>query len=182
MPFGPINGPQMFLMFIHNMNSTWKDLAESVGMAIYDNTSTRITVNDIMSWASVLSTAMLYMECQLHVCWSQNLPLNLKRTHIFPTRMEFVGIDISQDGNRPSMSKHQLLQTWPSPITVCDTVSLIGFEIFYSNFIPQFEVRAKRFHEITKLVYSGPVAQHTLTILTRLSGRILKMPCSQTIA
>ena len=56
------------------------------------------------------------------------------------------------------MSKHHLLQTWPSPITVCDSVSLIGFAIFYSNFIPHFGVRAKRLHETTNLACSEPVA------------------------
>ena len=72
--------------------------------------------------------------------------------------MEFVGIDVSQDGNRPTMSKHRLLQTWPSPITIHDIASLIGLANFYPNFIPHFEVRTKRLHEIIKLVYLEPLA------------------------
>ena len=35
---------------------------------------------------------------------SQNLSLSLKKTHIFPTRMEFVGIDASKNGNCPAIS------------------------------------------------------------------------------
>ena len=58
------------------------------------------------------------------------------------------------------MSKHQLLRTWPDPLIVRDIASLIGFAIFYSSFIPHFEVRAKRLREITKLVYLEPVAPH----------------------
>ena len=27
MPFGPVNGPSMFIMFIHDMDITWKALA-----------------------------------------------------------------------------------------------------------------------------------------------------------
>ena len=160
MPFGPVNGPQMFITFIHDMDSTWKIVAESKGVKIGDDTNTRIIVDDILSWASMLKTALLYMECQLRVCLSQNLSLSLKKTHIFPVRMEFIGIDVSEDGNRPAMSKHQLLRTWPDPLIVRDIASLIGFAIFYSSFIPHFEVCTKRLHEITKLVYSEPVARH----------------------
>ena len=86
--------------------------------------------------------------------------------------MKVVRIDVSQDGNRHAMSKHQLLWTWPDPLTVCDIASLIGFAIFYSNLIPHFEVRTKRVHEITKLAYLGPVAPH-FNKAARLSRRIL---------
>ena len=110
-PFGPVNGPQMFNTFIHPMDSTWEDLAQSVGLTIYDNTNTRIITNNILSWDRILSTSLLYMECQLRVFLSQNLLLSLKKTHIFLTRMEFVGIDVNQDGNHSVMYKHQLLRT-----------------------------------------------------------------------
>ena len=99
MPFGPVNGLHIFITFIQNMDSTWKALAESKGMTIDDDTDKITTADNILSWASVLSTALFYMECQLCVCLSQNLSLSLKKTHIFPTRMKFVGIDVSQDGN-----------------------------------------------------------------------------------
>ena len=74
--------------------------------------------------------------------------------------MEFVRIDVSQDGNHPAMSKHQLLQTWPNPMKVCDIASFIGLAIFYSSFIPHFEVRMKRLRGITKNLYSEPGASH----------------------
>ena len=41
--------------------------------------------------------------------------------------MEIVGIDVSQDGNLPTVSKYHLLWTWPDPLTVHDIASLIGF-------------------------------------------------------
>ena len=75
------------------------------------------------------------------------------------------------------MSKHQLLWTWPDPLTVCDIASLIGFAIFYSNLIPHFEVRTKRVHDITKLAYLGPVAPH-FNKAARLSRRILSVMIS----
>ena len=110
MPFGPVNGPYNSISFIHDMDSTWKSVAALRGISIDENTNTRIIVDDILSWAQLLSTALRYMECQLLVCRSQNLSLGLKKTSVFLKKFEFVGIDVSQDGNRPAMSKHQLVQ------------------------------------------------------------------------
>jgi hypothetical protein len=37
MPFGPVNGPATFITFIHNINSSWKELACSYGVVIYED-------------------------------------------------------------------------------------------------------------------------------------------------
>ncbi len=62
-----------------------------------------------------VSTVILYMECQLYICKAYWLTLSLKKSHFFPKRFEFVGIDVSADGNQPAMSKHKLLRHWPLP-------------------------------------------------------------------
>ena len=87
-----------------------KSVAASRGISINKNTNTRIIVDDILSWAQLVSTALRYMECQLLVCRSQNLSLSLKKTSVFPKKFKFVGINVSQDGNRPALNKHQLIQ------------------------------------------------------------------------
>jgi hypothetical protein len=66
--------------------------------------------------------------------------LSLRKSHIFPKRFEFVGIDVCLDGICPAMSKHQLLEHWPQPEIVSDVAKLVGFAQFYSKFIPQFEL------------------------------------------
>ena len=85
-------------------------MARSLGITIDDDTNTKMIVDDILSWAKFLPIALKYMECQLRVCQSQNLSLLLEKTHIFPKRFEFVGINVCLDGNRPAMSNHQLLK------------------------------------------------------------------------
>ena len=61
--FGPINGPYTFIAFIHNLDSTWKDLARSLELMIDKDTNTNIIVNNILSWAKTLISALLCMEC-----------------------------------------------------------------------------------------------------------------------
>jgi hypothetical protein len=84
MPFGPVNRLATFIAFIHDVDSSWKELACSYGVAIDEDTNTNIIVEDILSWAKSLTIALVYIECQLKICQSQNLLLSLKKSQIFP--------------------------------------------------------------------------------------------------
>ena len=108
MSFGPVNGPVIFVIFIHDMDVTWNNLARTKGIVFNRGTGTRIIVDDIFSWAPTFEIFIKYLECQLEVCMSQNLSLSLKKCLFCPERMEFVGHDVCTDGNRPAQSKHSL--------------------------------------------------------------------------
>ena len=47
MPVDPVNGPVIFVIFMHDMDVTWKELASSKGGFIGAKTGTRIIVDDI---------------------------------------------------------------------------------------------------------------------------------------
>ena len=153
MPFGPTNGPATFIQMIHDLDFAWKELAKQCGLTIDDDTNTNIIVDDIFNWAKTFCQALLYMECQLRICKAYQLTLSLKKSHFFPKRFEFVGINASANGNQPAMSKHDLLRHWPIPEFVRDVASFVGFLQFYSNFIPHFEVRALPLCEIMTREY-----------------------------
>ncbi len=65
MPFGPTNGPAMFVNFIHDVDSQWKALAAKSGLEIDNDTNTKIIVDDIFLWGKTQDGALLYIECQL---------------------------------------------------------------------------------------------------------------------
>ena len=157
MPFGPINGPPTFIAFIHNVDATWKNLAQSCGLTIDKDLNTNVIVDNILSWAMTLRKALLYMECQLCNAQSQNLSLSLKKSFIFPQRVEFVGVDVCADGNRPAQSKHNLLHHWRTPEVIRDIAKFVGFMQFYSRFIPNFEVRITKMHSIMLQNYNTPL-------------------------
>ncbi len=182
MPFSPKNGPATFITFIHNIDSQWKAMAQQKGLIIYDNTNTKIIVDNIFSWAKSLFMALIYIECQLWVCQAYGLSLSLQKSHIFPKRFEFFGIDVYSDGNRPAMLKHQLLEHWPQPETVRDVAKIIRFAQFYSKVIPQFELWiAPLCNLTTKLEYTNPVSPHWMTaaqdLFNNIEQAILSDPC-----
>ena len=158
MPFGPTNGPATFVTFIHDIDSVWKALAVSLGVPIGDTTNTRIIIDDIVSWACEEDLALAYIRCQLIVCQAYRFNLNLLKSFFFPQRFEFVGIDVSPDGNRPAKSKHGLIKSWPAPEFVRDVAKFIGFAQFYSRFIQHFELRISPLREICRNEYTEPVA------------------------
>jgi hypothetical protein len=49
MPFVPVNKPATFIAFIHDVNSSWKELACSYGVVIDKDMNTNIIVDDILS-------------------------------------------------------------------------------------------------------------------------------------
>ncbi len=83
MPFGPMNGPAMFINFIHNVDSQWKALSQQSGLVIDDNTNTKIIVDNIFSWSDLLEKALLYMECQLCICQAYQLIELAQKLHLF---------------------------------------------------------------------------------------------------
>ncbi len=146
-----------------------------------EDTNTNIIVDDIFSYNKTLQMALTYMECQLLVAQSQNLSLSLTKSSIFPKRVEFVGIDVCPNGNRPAMSKHQLLIHWPKPVVVRDAAKYVGFLQFYSCFIPNFEVRISPLREIMRADYASPFGNGWTpsadAVFDKMRNEILLDPC-----
>jgi len=121
------------------------------------------------------------MECQLRVCQSQNISLSLKKSHIFFKRFEFVGVDVCIGGNRPAMSKHHLIKTWPAPELVRDIAKFVGFIQFFARFIPHFEVRIAPLWVILLNEYTDRVDQYwsdaAKAAFDEMHQAILSDPC-----
>jgi hypothetical protein len=178
MPFGPTNGPATF---IQDLDSAWKDLASRSGVVVDNDTNTNIIVDNIFNWATSFDKTLQYLEGQLQICKVYRLTLSIKKSHFFLKCFEFVGINILQEGNCLAMSKHQLLERWPTPEYVRDVANFMGFLHFYSAFIPFFEVCVEPFCKIMKHKYSSCVGNlwdsTTATAFKKLLHCILHNPC-----
>ena len=138
MPFGPTNGSAMFVNFIHDIDSVWNALAISLGVLIGNTTNTRIIIDDIVSHSSEEELALVYIRCQLRVCQAYHLSLNLLKSHFFPKRFKYIGINVSPNRNRPAKSKHSILKSWLAPEFIRDVVKFIGFAQFLFTFHSPF--------------------------------------------
>ncbi len=103
------------MTMIHNVDSMWKETAKSEGVNVGSFVNTTIIINNIMNWAKSVEVVLKYIVCQLCICKAYHLTLSLKKSHFFTKHFEFVGINVSSDGNQPAMLKHKLLKHWPIP-------------------------------------------------------------------
>jgi hypothetical protein len=181
MPFGPMNGPATFVTMIHNVDSMWKETAKPEGVNVGSFVDTTIIINNIMNWAKSFEVALKYIVCQLHICKAYHLTLSLKKSHFFTKHFEFVGINISSDGNQPAMLKHELLKHWPIPELVRNVASFVGFLQFSSKFILHFEIRVKLFQWIMERAYTEAVGDlwmpEVQATFNDLCGSIMCNPC-----
>jgi hypothetical protein len=150
-------------------------------LSVGTNVDTKIIIDNIINWAKSFDQALQYIECQLRVAKAYRLTLSLKKSHFFPKRFEFVGIDVSPDGNRPAMSKHDLLKHWSTPTIVRDVASFVGFLQFYSKFIPCFELRAEPLQNIMLQGNTEPIGDRWTPAVQATFGSlgksILDDPC-----
>jgi hypothetical protein len=113
MPFGPTNGPAIFVNFIYDIDSVWKGLVKSIGIPVGDTTNIRITINNIVCWSSTEDYAIAYIQCQLKVYQAYRLSLNLWKSYFFPKQFEFVGADTCINGQHLN-----LFPTWQNSLAL----------------------------------------------------------------
>ena len=86
---------------------------------------------------------MAYFRCFLTVLLEHHATINLKKCKWFHRRCEFVGIDITPEGNRPAESKYHAFEAIQRPQTWHDLRMIFGFFGFYAKYLPLYETRIK---------------------------------------
>ena len=149
---------------MHDMNFEWQQLALRRDVPIVPNTNTKLIVDDLFNFAEDFTTALDYMECQFICATRRRLSFSLPKTHFFLDRIEFVGIDVGTKGNFPACSKHVLLKSWPKPIIIRDVASSIVFGLFYSKWIPFYEVKIAPLRELSRAHYDHSLGLYGMPI------------------
>ena len=65
MPFGPVNGPEIFIRMMFDINTEWPDLAMNNNVTINEDTNFKLIVDDVFSHAITEDSAFKHMESQL---------------------------------------------------------------------------------------------------------------------
>ena len=107
-------------------------------------------VDDIILFAQTATALLYYFICMIEVLQHHRVTVKLRKTRFFPPRAEFVGVDITKDGNSPAQSKYDALKGLDRPLLYTDQSMLIGFIGFYRNWIPLYESRIGRWRDYNK--------------------------------
>ena len=102
MPFGPVNGPEIFIRMIFDINQEWQTLAAGRGVVFNEDTNTRIIVDDLFNHSKNEDTTFTYMSAQLEIAARRRLSFSLPKSYFFMKRVKFVGVDIGTEYNMPA--------------------------------------------------------------------------------
>eukprot|EP00978_Attheya_sp_CCMP212_P028534 scaffold98746_cov61-Attheya_sp.AAC.5 len=140
--------PIVFIAMMHHMKEKWELCALS-GIDTSINEGSIIIMNDTLLYAISLSeNSFTILRAVCTVARKYHLTWKLKKCRWFPKKFEYVGVDLSIEGNQPASSKFELIKTWKTPTTPRKIMSFIRFAIFYVRRIPYFELRAKPMREL----------------------------------
>ena len=133
MPFGPVNAPAfytcmmgnfkgewdtLFIEIMHKLASSNSKLGENIVTCrekvifIGDlklNSGTKSVIDDILLWSNNIQAILIYLECICRVFQKYRVSFRLDKCEFLKERVEFVGHDLTADGNSPAASKFNMI-------------------------------------------------------------------------
>jgi hypothetical protein len=100
-----------------------------------------VIVDDVILFAKTLWMLLFYFTCVLSVLMHHRVTVKLWKTRLIPKRAEFVGVDVTKEGNAPAQSKYAAIDNLEQPELFTDLRMLIGMIGFYRQWIPLYEER-----------------------------------------
>ena len=158
MPMGATNAHPGFVAMVCRFEKEWNKLYQKR----YGNSNTSgqtprslikfkeqgepgsaVIVDDIILYAYADKQMLNYLECVLEILQFYRVTVKLRKTRFFPSRAEFVGVDVCAHGNEPAESKYEALTKLAPPQTFSVIRILIGFFGFYRLWLALFKTRVK---------------------------------------
>ncbi|CCO35828.1 Retrotransposable element Tf2 155 kDa protein type 1 [Rhizoctonia solani AG-1 IB] len=138
MTFGLTNAPAAFQYF---MNDLFQDLLD-VYVIIY--------LDDILIFSKNEVEHEFHVHEVLHRLETAQLFCKGSKCEFHRTRVEYLGIIVSDQGFSLDKLKIQAVQEWPAPTTVKQVQSFLGFANFLRRFVANFSHMARPLHNLVK--------------------------------
>ena len=138
MPFGLTNAPAMFQAFINNVLRQHLDIF----IMIY--------LDDIMVYSETLQEHKLHVGKVLAALTKADLWVKPEKTEFHKQEIEFLGFIMGKDGIKMDPKKVEAVTTWPTPKSVKDIQSFLGFANFYWRFIKDYSKEAEPLTQMTR--------------------------------
>ena len=138
MPFGLTNAPATFQAFINNV------LRQHLDMFV------TVYLDDIVVYSETLREHKLHVSKVLKALTKADLQVKPEKTEFHKQEIEFLGFIIGKDGIKMDPKKVEAVITWPTPKSVKDIQSFLGFANFYRRFIKDYSKEAEPLTQMTQ--------------------------------
>ena len=136
MPFGATNAPATFQRLMHaclgDLNMNW--------CIVY--------LDDIIIFSDTKEEHLKRLEAVFQKLAAAGLKLKPSKCHFFKEEIEYLGHVVSGEGIPTNPKKVEAVTKWPTPQTVYDVRSFLGFVGYYRKFIKNFSKIAKPIREV----------------------------------
>ena len=184
MPFGPMNAPAFYTYMMQKFRDEWdalfylilNEMTELNGQPIKVSPTNEVTlgsvavqtgskgiIDDILIWSTALPLVLTYFECVCKVFQKYRVSFRLDKCEFLQNRVEYVGHDLTPDGNCPAQSKFNMINDWQLPTTGQSLHSFVGLINFYHNYVPYFEIRIKPLRALHRKFNRKPIPSQEWT-------------------
>lgn len=126
MPFGLCNAPATFQRLMQRC----------LGSHVYD--CLLIYLDDIIVYSPDFHTHLQHLEQVFSRLQAHGLKLQPRKCRLFQRKVTYLGHVVSSQGVATDPEKTAAVQDWPTPTTVKQVRSFLGFAGYYRRFIPAF--------------------------------------------
>jgi hypothetical protein len=138
MPFGLTNAPAVFQ---HFMNDIFHDLLD-IYVIVY--------LDDILIFCKSKEEHVGHVKEVLKWLQQNHLYCNPKKCNFFVDRVTYIGLVITPEGISMERDKVQAVLEWPTPNSVKELQSFLGFSNFDHCFVPDFSHLACPLNALTQ--------------------------------
>ncbi|KAL7883281.1 hypothetical protein SRHO_G00009390 [Serrasalmus rhombeus] len=137
LPFGLCNAP-----------ATFERLMERV-LAGVAREKCVVYLDDVLVHAAGFEAALANLELVLGLIKKASLSLNPAKCNLLQRRVSFLGHVVSGEGIATDPNKTAAVRDWPTPRTVRQVRSFLGFASYYRRFVKGFAEIAAPLHRLT---------------------------------
>ncbi|QRV97850.1 Retrotransposable element Tf2 protein [Ceratobasidium sp. AG-Ba] len=164
MPFGLTNAPAVFQCF---MNNIFRDIPD-IYVIVY--------LDDILIFSNNREEHVDHVKEVLTHLQKHNLFCNPEKCHFAVTTVTYIGLVITPDGISMEKEKVKAMMEWPTPLTVRQVQSFLGFANFYCRFIEDFSRIARPLHILMHLDHPWVWGKEQQAAFDAIKAAISKEP------
>ena len=114
-----------------------------------------IYLDDIVIFSKDLACHLKRLKAVFQKLEKAGLKLKPSKCELFQRQLAYLGHVISAKGVATDEGKIEVIKNWPTPTTVTEVRSFLGFTGYYCRFIPKFVQVAWPLHKLTSGEYAG---------------------------
>lgn len=168
--------PTVMFFGMCNSPATFQSMMDSIFADLIDGCIVIIYMDDIFIFAKNLNDLETNTKKVLQRLRENDLFLKPKKCEFAKTKIEWLGMVIEEGKVTMDLGKVKGIQEWPTPTTVKQVRSFLGFGNFYRRFIRHFSELAKPLNDLLKKDHDFDWTPNCQIAFETLKERFTKEP------